>query len=165
MENNKSLNKYAHFGLVIVLSLVFILFTQQVKLWKNPDSTPIQALTFVGLGFLWLFSMLGILISDLTKKIKVQFIQDFPILGWVSIVSIVFCLMSNFIVEAILAVDFLSITTPVLAFAGISVANQLVDLTKTSWKILIVAIFVFSGAYLLTTIVAQIGRASCRERV
>ncbi|MFL2136994.1 hypothetical protein ACEN33_11400 [Ruoffia sp. FAM 24228] len=155
MENNKSLNKYAHFGLVIVLSLVFILFTQQVKLWKNPDSTPIQALTFVSLGFLWLFSMLGILISDLTKKIKVQFIQDFPILGWVSIVSIVFCLMSNFIVEAILAVDFLSITTPVLAFAGISVANQLVDLTKTSWKILIVAIFVFSGAYLLTTIVAQ----------
>ena len=140
MENNKSLNKYVHFGLVIVLSLVFILFTQQVKLWKNPDSTPIQALTFVGLGFLWLFSMLGILISDLTKKIKVQFIQDFPILGWVSIVSIVFCLMSNFIVEAILAVDFLSITTPVLAFAGISVANQLVDLTKTSWKILIVAI-------------------------
>lgn len=157
MENNKSLNKYVHFGLVIVLSLVFILFTQQVKLWKNPDSTPIQALTFVGLGFLWLFSMLGIWISDLTKKIKVQFIQDFPILGWVSIVSIVFCLMSNYIVEAILAVDFLSITTPVLAFAGISVANQLVDLTKTSWKILIVAIFVFSGAYLLTTIVAQIG--------
>ena len=157
MENNKSLNKYVHFGLVIVLTLVFILFTQQVKLWKNPDSTPIQALTFVGLGFLWLFSMLGILISDLTKKIKVQFIQDFPILGWVSIVSIVFCLMSNFIVEAILAVDFLSITTPVLAFAGISVANQLVDLTKTSWKILIVAIFVFSGAYLLTTIVAQFG--------
>lgn len=81
MENNKSLNKYVHFGLVIVLSLVFILFTQQVKLWKNPDSTPIQALTFVGLGFLWLFSMLGIWISDLTKKIKVQFIQDFPILG------------------------------------------------------------------------------------
>lgn len=157
MENNKGLNKYVQFGLVIVLSLVFILFTQQVKIWKNPDSTPIQSLTFVGLGFLWLFSMLGIWISDLSKKIKVQFIQDFPILGWVSIVSIVFCLMSNFIVEAILAVDFLSITTPVLAFAGISVANQLVDLTKTSWKILIVAIFVFSGAYLLTTIVAQIG--------
>lgn len=39
MENNKSLNKYVHFGLVIVLSLVFILFTQQVKLWKNPDSS------------------------------------------------------------------------------------------------------------------------------
>lgn len=157
MENNKSLNKYVHFSLVIILSLVFILFTQQVKIWKNPDSTPIQSLTFVGLSFLWLFSILGIWISDMTKKIKVQFIQDFPILGWVSIVSIVFCLMSNFIVEAILAVDFLSITTPVLAFAGISVANQLVDLTKTSWKILIVAIFVFSGAYLLTTIVAQLG--------
>ncbi|XJS10726.1 hypothetical protein ACF3NG_00180 [Aerococcaceae bacterium WGS1372] len=157
MENNKGLNKYVQFGLVIALSLIFILFTQQVKLWKNPESTPIQSLTFIGLGFLWLFSMLGIWISDLTKRIKVQFIQDFPILGWVSIVSIIFCLMSNFVVEAILAVDFLSITTPVLAFAGISVANQLVDLTKTSWKILIVAIFVFSGTYLLSTILAQIG--------
>lgn len=155
--NNKPLNKYLHFGLVVALSLLFILLTQQFKLWKNPESTPIQGMTFVGLFFLWIFSLLGIFISDLTKKIKVGFIQDFPILGWVSIVSIIFCMMSDFVVQAILSVNFLSITTPVLAFAGISVANQLVDLSKTSWKMLIIAIFVFSGAYFLTTVVAQLG--------
>lgn len=72
-------------------------------------------------------------------------------------VSIVFCLLSPIVVESILAVNFLAITTPILAFAGISVADQLIDLTKTSWKIMIVAMFVFAGAYVCTTIVAQLG--------
>ncbi|AXY26737.1 hypothetical protein CL176_06945 [Suicoccus acidiformans] len=157
MANKQGLNKYIQFALIIALSLVFILFTQQVKIWRYPDAAPITGMTFVGLFFLWLFSLLGIMISDLTRKTNIGFLQDFPILGWVSIVSMIVCLISDFAVNAILAVDFLSITTPILAFAGVSVANQLTDLTKTSWKILIVAIFVFSGAYLLTTIVAQFG--------
>ena len=65
--------------------------------------------------------------------------------------------MSNFFVKAIGAVDFLSITTPVLAFAGVSVADSLGDLTKSSWKMLIVAIFVFLGSYLGRVILAQLG--------
>lgn len=51
----------------------------------------------------------------------------------------------------------LSITTPVLAFAGVSVADSLSDLTKSSWKILIVAIFVFLGSYLGRVLFAQLG--------
>lgn len=151
------MNKYLKFAAILLLSVALILFTQQVKLWKNPESTPINQMTLIGLGVLWLFSMIGILVSDLMKKVPIPFIQGFPVLGWVSITSLVFCLMSNFFVDAIRSVDFLSITTPILAFAGVSVADRLMSLSKISWKIGIVAIFVFIGTYVGSALLSQFG--------
>lgn len=155
MESN--LNKYVKFGLVILLSIGSILFTQEIKLLKNPDSTPITSMTIIGLLVLWLFSMIGVLIADLAKRTRIKFIQDFPVLGWVAITSLVACLMSDFFVTAISAVDFLSITTPILTYAGISVADRLVDLRKTSWKVAIVAVFVFMGTYIGSALLSQFG--------
>lgn len=156
-QENNSLNKYVRIGLTIALSAALILFTQWIKLLKSPDSTPISSQTLIGLVVLWSFSILGVIVSDLSRKTNIKMLASFPVLGWVSIVSLVFCLMSDFFVDAISAVDFLSITTPILAFAGISVADSLVDLRKSSWKIAIVAVFVFLGTYLGSAIIAQIG--------
>lgn len=142
---------------VLGLGAGLILFTQAVKLLKNSESTPITWETFAGLAVLIFFSFVGIIIAELMKKTNIKILADFPILGWVSIVSLIFCLMSNFFITAISAVDFLSITTPVLAFAGISVANSLGDLSKNSWKYLIVAVFVFVGSYLGRALLAQLG--------
>ncbi|MBU5465589.1 hypothetical protein KQI49_01945 [Virgibacillus sp. MSJ-26] len=150
-------NQYVKYGLVLLLSVGMILFTQEIKLLKDPTSTPVTMMTLYGLLCLWTFSMIGIFISHLMKNVRVTFIREFPILGWVSITSLILCLVSDFFVEAIQAVDFLSITTPILTFAGISVANRLKDLRKTSWKIGIVAIFVFSGTYIGSALVAQLG--------
>lgn len=157
MQNETLGKKYVKLGLILLLSVALILFTQGVKLWKNPESTPIVTNTLIGLLVLWLFAFLGIIISDVMKKTSVGFLRNFPVLGWVSLVSLLFCLSSDFFVKAISAVDFLSITTPILAFAGISVADHLVDLSKTSWKIGIVAIFVFIGTYLGSAILSQFG--------
>ncbi|WP_316569091.1 hypothetical protein [Neobacillus sp. YIM B06451] len=151
------LNKYVKIGLVLLLSIGLILFTQQIKLIKNPESTQISIMTIYGLIVLWMFSFIGILISDLMKKTKVKVIQDFPVLGWVAITSLIFCSISDWFIKAIGAVDFLSITTPILAFAGISVVDQLVDLRKTSWKVGIVAVFVFLGTYIGSALLAQFG--------
>lgn len=156
MEKKLS-NEYVKISLVLLMSIAFILFTQGVKLIKNPESTPITGTTIQGLIVLWSFSMIGVFVSKLVKKTGIKMLADFPILGWVSLVSLFFCLISDYFVNAIGAVDFLSITTPILAFAGISVANSLLDLRKTSWKIAIVAIFVFIGTYLGSAIISQIG--------
>ncbi|EHE90089.1 hypothetical protein LDBUL1519_00760 [Lactobacillus delbrueckii subsp. bulgaricus CNCM I-1519] len=43
-----------------------------------------------------------------------------------------------------------------MAFAGISVTHRLKDLSKISWKILIVALFVFFGMYFMDTLISQI---------
>ncbi|MDR0879671.1 MAG: hypothetical protein LBN09_03095 [Clostridioides sp.] len=150
-------NKYIQISLTLLLSISMILFTQAIKLVKNPESTPINGETILGLVVLWAFSMIGFLVSELMKKLHIKVLADFPVLGWVSLVSLCFCLANSFFVDAIAAVDFLSITTPILAFAGISVVNSLLDLRKTSWKVAIVAIFVFIGTYLGSAIISQIG--------
>jgi hypothetical protein len=151
------LNKYVKLGLVILLSIGSILFTQEIKLLKNPDSLPVTSMIIIGLLVLWLFSMIGILIADLAKRSGVKVLQDFPVLGWVAITSLVACLISDFFVTAISAVDFLSITTPILTYAGISVADRLVDLRKTSWKVASVAVFVFMGTYVGSALLSQFG--------
>lgn len=150
-------NKYIKFSLILFLSVSLILFTQGIKLLKNPDSTEISMMTIAGLIVLWAFSMIGIVISDLAQKAPVKVIRDFPVLGWVSITSLVLCMISDFFVKAIAAVDFLSITTPILTFAGISVVDRLVDLRKTSWKVAIVAVFVFTGTYVGSALLSQLG--------
>ena len=53
-------------------------------------------------------------------------------------------------------VDFLAITVPVLTFAGIAVADRLLELKNISYKIVIVAIFVFGGRLLLSATFAQL---------
>lgn len=63
--------------------------------------------------------------------------------------------LSIFFVKYISAVDFLSITTPILAFAGISVSNKITELRKLSWKIFIIAFFVFGGRLLLSAAISQ----------
>ena len=156
MTKENNLYELVKDAVILLLSISFVLFVQWIKLIRNPKSTPITTDTFIGLGMLWLFSLLGIIISMLMKKVPWKIIQGFPILGWVSIVSLIFCLISPYCVRVINAVDFLSLTTSVLAFAGISVTHRLKELTKISWKILIVAIFVFFGMYFMDTLISQI---------
>ncbi|MBA1392577.1 hypothetical protein EQ500_01500 [Lactobacillus sp. XV13L] len=156
MNKENNLYELVKDATILLLSISLVLFVQWVKLLKNPQSTPITTDTFIGLGMLWLFSLLGIVISMLMKKVPWKIIQGFPILGWVSIVSLIFCLISPYCVRVINAVDFLSLTTSVLAFAGISVTTRLKELSKISWKILIVAIFVFFGMYFMDTLISQI---------
>ena len=149
--------RYLTFAAVLLLSIALVLFTQQMKLWVNPESTPISALTLGGLASLWLFSLAGIVVGDLMTLSRVPVLKDFPVLGWVALVSLFSCLSWSGFVEAIGAVDFLSLTTPILAFAGVSVADRLVDLSKTSWKVAITAVFVFIGTYVGSAVIAQLG--------
>lgn len=53
-------------------------------------------------------------------------------------------------------VAFLSLTAPILAYAGISIGKDLDVFAKTGWKIVILACFVFIGTYLGSAIIAEI---------
>ncbi|MDO5088779.1 MAG: hypothetical protein Q4D53_03245 [Leptotrichiaceae bacterium] len=156
MKNNKK-QEYVKIVLTLIMSLLLILFAQWIKLLKNPKSTPITKETLAGLIILGIFSVLGIFIHSFVQKLPVKIIKEFPILGWVSMVSLAGCLIFPKVITAINSVDFLSITTPILTYAGISIADRLGDLRKVSWKIVIVGVFVFLGTYLGSAVLAQIG--------
>lgn len=154
---NPVVHKYGKYALIMLLSVSFILFTEQIKFWRAGEGGHVTLGTVSGLAVLWLFSFIGILISEVMKRQPIKFLADFPVLGWVSITSLICCLISDVFITAIANVNFLSITTPILTFAGISVADRLVDLRKTSWKIAIVAVFVFTGTYLGSAVISEIG--------
>ena len=123
---------------ILTLSLSLILFTQWIKVLKYGDKGPqITIYTFLGLFCLGLFAIIGIILQRVMQKAPIKFIRDFPILGWVSITSLFFCMISTEVIKAINSVDFLSITTPILTYAGISVANKLETLRSLSWKVAI----------------------------
>lgn len=145
----------------LILSLSLILFAQYVKYIKTMNSerpsTPITKDTFVGLAVLGIITIIGILIQKGMQKQPIKIVREFPVLGWVSMSSLLFCLVFPFAIKAIHAVDFLGITTTILTFAGLSIANRLGDLKKVSWKIAVVGSFVFIGTYLGSALIAHIG--------
>ena len=134
------------------------LLNERFKVLKYGDKGPqITIYTFLGLFCLGLFAIIGIILQRVMQKAPIKFIRDFPILGWVSITSLFFCMISTEVIKAINSVDFLSITTPILTYAGISVANKLETLRSLSWKVAITGIFVFIGTYLGSATLAQFG--------
>lgn len=52
-------------------------------------------------------------------------------------------------------VNFLALTTPILAYVGISIGKDLDSFKKSGWRIILVSCFVFVGTYLGSAIIAQ----------
>ncbi|WMJ79294.1 DUF340 domain-containing protein [Clostridium sp. MB40-C1] len=53
-------------------------------------------------------------------------------------------------------VSFLSLTTPILAYSGISIGKDLDSFAKIGWKLVVLSCFVFIGTYLSSAIIAQL---------
>ena len=160
MSENKMLENLKILG-ILILSLCLILLSQFVKYIKTVNSqrpsTPVTKETFLGLIVLGLITIVGIFIQRVMQNQPVKMLKEFPVLGWVSVTSLICCIIFPIAIKLIHAVDFLGITTPILTFAGLSIANRLGDLKRVSWRIIIVGSCVFIGTYLGSAIIAHIG--------
>lgn len=63
---------------------------------------------------------------------------------------------SAFINESMKTVNFLALTTPILAYAGIAIGRDLDALKKSGWRIIVVSFVVFTGTYVGSAIIAQL---------
>ena len=52
-------------------------------------------------------------------------------------------------------VDFLALCTPILAFAGLSFGKDIAKFRSMSWRIIVVALAVYTGTFLCAAVVAQ----------
>ncbi|MFC7128994.1 hypothetical protein [Haloferax chudinovii] len=52
-------------------------------------------------------------------------------------------------------VDFLATTTPILAYAGLSIGLQTGKMKEVSWKLVVVAVFVFFGTFFGSALISQ----------
>lgn len=71
------------------------------------------------------------------------------------LVSIPALPISKMIAPQIGTVEFMPLCTPLLAFAGISVGNKIEELKAMSWKIVIIAVVVFTTIFFACALIAQ----------
>ncbi len=63
---------------------------------------------------------------------------------------------AEFINECMKKVGFLSLTTPILAYAGVSIGKDLDAFAHSGWRIVILSCVIFIGTYLGSAIIAQV---------
>lgn len=146
MENvgHKILNQFKIMIVVVILALI----GQNIG-YKIPMGQAIPGMLIViAIG------MAALIIKDYTPKLK------FPAFAWAMLIALVltmpFIFTSKFILTYTKQVSFLGTTTPILAFAGISIGMKITKLKELSWKLVIVAFAAFIGTFFGSAIIAQI---------
>ena len=107
----------------------------------------------VGYGILLAVTLSGIALS---KYVPLKL----PMVFWISIVALLSTSPLSPVAKTVTAytskVDFLALCTPILAYAGLAVGKDLEMFKKMSWRIVVVALAVYTGTFLFATAIAQV---------
>jgi len=135
---------------LLVMSCVgaIILLGQKISL-----GTPIiKALP--GMLMIIVAAMASMLLKDLFPK------SIFPAFGFATILGLLLSMPYSPAAKVFLEntdnVNFMAITTPLLAFAGISVGNKIEQLKEMSWKIVVISLLVFTTIFFACASIAHI---------
>ncbi|CZR83232.1 hypothetical protein CDFC105_43941 [Clostridioides difficile] len=94
--------------------------------------------------------IVAIIIKNFVKK------PNLPGFAWATLVAFVLSLpispVGDIIATNVGKINFMSTVTPLLAFAGISVGNQLDILKTLSWKLVVISFIVMTSTYFLSLI-------------
>ena len=135
-------------GLLLMVSVIIIL--TNVIGYKMPIKDSI-----IGVLLLSAISLIGLTIS----KFMSRFVK-LPSMMYVSLLGLLLaCPVSpvkDIVVETTTPVAFLAPATALGAFAGISLGKDLKDFTKMGWKLVLITLFVITGTFIFSALVADI---------
>lgn len=135
-------------GLLLMVSVIIIL--TNVIGYKMPVKDSI-----IGVLLLSAISLIGLTIS----KFMSRFVK-LPSMMYVSLLGLLLaCPVSpvkDIVVETTTPVAFLAPATALGAFAGISLGKDLKDFTKMGWKLVLITLFVVTGTFIFSALVADI---------
>lgn len=110
--------------------------------------------SLLGVAILAGIAIIGAVISSL------PYANKFPMVFWVSLVGVLISLPGMpgqpWVIEKTSHITFLATTTPVLAYAGLSLGKDLGAFRRLSWRIIPVALAVTAGTFICATALAQI---------
>jgi Protein of unknown function (DUF3100) len=119
--------------------------------WITHGTTPLMGLP--GMLIMLLATIIGDAIYTVTGR-------KIPAVCWVSIVAMFMtsplCPWASQISTLSMQNDFLGITTPMLTFAGLSIAKDIPAFRRLGWRIVLVSFVANAGTFLGATLVAQI---------
>lgn len=133
---------------ILIIVSVMILIGQ----WIGFGIKPWEAL--VGTVMVIVIAQVALIIKAFLPKVK------FPAFAWASMIALVlsmpFMPTAKVFLQFTGNVNFLGTTTPILAFAGLSVGNKMKELKILSWRVIIVAVCVFIATFFGSSIIAHI---------
>ena len=135
-------------GLLLMVSVIIIL--TNVIGYKMPVKDSI-----IGVLLLSAISLIGLTIS----KFMSRFVK-LPSMMYVSLLGLLLaCPVSpvkDIVVGTTTPVAFLAPATALGAFAGVSLGKDLKDFTKMGWKLVLITLFVITGTFIFSALVADI---------
>lgn len=135
-------------GLLLMVSVVIIL--TNVIGYKMPVGDSI-----IGVLLLSAISLAGLTISNFMSR----FVK-LPSMMYVSLLGLLLaCPVSpvkDIVIETTTPVAFLAPATALGAFAGISLGKDLKDFAKMGWKLVLITLFVITGTFIFSALVADI---------
>ncbi len=120
-------------------------------LFTDLEINPINALP--GMAILALIAFLGWALSEATGR-------ALPPIVFVSLLGIIATTPwtpgSEWVLAQTTGVEFLATTTPVLAYAGISIGRDIDKFTAMGWRILVVGAVVLTGTFICSAAIAHV---------
>ncbi|PHK50020.1 hypothetical protein [Staphylococcus edaphicus] len=134
-----------------ILTLCVVGIISLISNWIGYRVMPLNALPGI-------LSLMGIAILGLILRDIVPF--NIPSIAYIGLIGLVLTIPvvpgSSYIVAWTEKVDLLSLATPVVAYAGISIGNSWTDFAKLGWKTVIVGIVVLLSTYIGSALVAEV---------
>ncbi len=133
---------------VLIFCGIIIFIAQFVNLKGKMDMVG----AVVGMIVLITIAVAAMLIKE-NVKLKV------PAFAWASLLGLLLTTPWSPVQDLVLNMtkqySTLSVSTCILAIAGISVGNKLVDIKKISWKIVVVAMMAFVGTFFGSALISE----------
>ncbi len=137
---------------VLFILLVTAFFTWIANCIQLPKVN--MAESSIGVLLLVVITAFGILVSHLPG------FRILPMVFWVSIIAVVISLPGfpggDWVIHYTKQVGFLPITTPELAYCGLSLGKDIDAFKRLSWRIVPVALAVGAGSFICATVLAEI---------
>lgn len=131
--------------------LVIIGLAGVIGNWAGYDVMPLKALP--GMGILIAVCLVGFILHDLIPI-------NFPSIAYISIIGVIISMPwmpgSDYVVKWTNEINLLALTTPILAYAGITIGRSWADFVKLGWRTLIIATLVLLGTFLGSAIIAEV---------
>ena len=137
---------------VIFILLVTGFFTWIANMMQGSNVN--MAGSSIGVLILVVLTALGVFISHLPG------FKILPMVFWVSTLAVIVSLPqfpgSAWLLSYTKQVGFLPLTTPVLAYCGLSLGKDIEGFKRLSWRIVPVALCVAAGSFICTTALAEV---------
>ena len=134
-------------------TLVMLLIVGVITLignWVGYGISPVEAAP--GIALIVVIGIVSLLLGRIVPL-------ELPSFAYAMIIAFLLSLPYSPVQATVLSltepVNFLATTTPILAYAGLSVGSQVTQMREVSWKLVVVAVFVFFGTFFGSALVAQ----------